>query len=213
MGNSAVGKSSLVARFTTNEFKRDSKSTIGVEFSTKSMQLGDKRVKAQIWDTAGQERYRSITSSYYRGAVGALLVYDVTDSNSFDDLHVWLKEVRENAEEDCRVMLCGNKCDLGGGDQQRRRVHEREAHTFARNNGLAFIETSAKDATGVDEAFKRILEEICKTQGKKQLTRSHSKQGYAPRAGQKLGVQPPIDLTDQAEDVEKKSVGGCCASA
>jgi small GTP-binding protein len=208
MGNSAVGKSSLVRRFTSNEFRKDSKSTIGVEFSTMSVRVGDKSVKAQIWDTAGQERYRSITSSYYRGAVGALLVYDVTDSNSFDDLHVWLKEIRQNAEEDCRIMLCGNKCDL----ESQRRVNEREALVFARNNGLAFIETSAKDATGVDEAFTRILEEICKTQGKKQLTRTFSKQGYAPKAGRKLGIEEAIDLSDQVKDDGKKSVGGCCAS-
>lgn len=209
MGNSAVGKSCLVGRFTKNEFNRDSKSTIGVEFSTKSVRVGDKLVKAQIWDTAGQERYRSIASSYYRGAVGAFLVYDVTDSNSFDDLHVWLKEIRDHAEEDCRVMLCGNKCDL----VDQRRVTEREGRAFARSNGLAFIETSAKDATGVDDAFTRTLEEICKTQGKKQLARTHSKQGYAPKKrGQKIGIEQAIDLSDQAKDDEKKSVGGCCAS-
>jgi small GTP-binding protein len=104
MGNSAVGKTCLVGRFTDNEFKRDSKSTIGVEFSTKSVQVGDKSVKAQIWDTAGQERYRSIASSYFRGAVGAFLVYDVTDSSSFDDLHVWLKEIQDNAEEVCMYL-------------------------------------------------------------------------------------------------------------
>jgi len=141
--------------------------------------------------------------------VGAFLVYDVTDSNSFDDLTVWLKEIRDHAEEDCRIMLCGNKCDLG--DQ--RRVSEREGRVFARNNGLAFIETSAKDATGVDDAFTRTLEEICKTQGNKQLTRTHSKQGYAPKmGGQKIGIEQPIDLSDQAHDDGKKAVGGCCAT-
>lgn len=209
MGNTAVGKSCLVSRFTKNEFARDSKSTIGVEFSTKTVQVGDKLIKAQIWDTAGQERYRSIASSYYRGAVGAFLVYDVTDSNSFDDLHVWLKEIQDNAEEDCRVMLCGNKCDL----ESSRRVSEREGRVFARDNGLAFIETSAKDATGVDDAFTRTLEEICRTQQKKQLTRTHSKQGYAPKkGGQKIGIEPVLDLNDQVEDDGKQGVGGCCAT-
>merc|ERR1712050_631591 len=96
-----------------NEFNKDSKSTIGVEFATKTVQIEDnKLVKAQIWDTAGQERYRSIASSYYRGAVGALLVYDVTDRNSFNHVPMWLKEVEENAEKDCLIMLVGNKMDL-----------------------------------------------------------------------------------------------------
>lgn len=94
LGDSGVGKSNLVFRFTKNEFNKDSKSTIGVEFATKTVQIDDnKLVKAQIWDTAGQERYRSIASSYYRGAVGALLVYDVTDRNSFNHVPMWLKEV------------------------------------------------------------------------------------------------------------------------
>jgi Ras-related protein Rab-11A len=109
LGDSGVGKSNLVFRFTKNEFNKDSKSTIGVEFATKTVQIEDnKLVKAQIWDTAGQERYRSIASSYYRGAVGALLVYDVTDRNSFNHVPMWLKEVEENAEKDCLIMLVGN---------------------------------------------------------------------------------------------------------
>lgn len=105
-----MGKSNLVFRFTKNEFNKDSKSTIGVEFATKTVQIEDNRlVKAQIWDTAGQERYRSIASSYYRGAVGALLVYDITDRESFNHVPTWLKEIEENAEKDCLIMLVGNK--------------------------------------------------------------------------------------------------------
>ena len=121
-------------------------------------------VKAQIWDTAGQERYRSIASSYYRGAVGALLVYDITDRESFNHVPMWLKEVEENAEKDCLIMLVGNKMDLS----EERSVFVRDGRSFARKHGLAFIETSALDATGVDTAFQRILQEIYKTQTKKQ---------------------------------------------
>jgi Ras-related protein Rab-11A len=103
LGDSGVGKSNLVFRFTKNEFNKDSKSTIGVEFATKTVQIDDnKLVKAQIWDTAGQERYRSIASSYYRGAVGALLVYDVTDRNSFNHVPMWLKEVEVRG--DCTTL-------------------------------------------------------------------------------------------------------------
>ncbi len=142
-----------------------SKSTIGVEFATKTVQIDDNRlVKAQIWDTAGQERYRSIASSYYRGAVGALLVYDITDRESFNHVPMWLKEVEENAEKDCLIMLVGNKMDLS----EERAVFVRDGRSFARKNGLAFIETSALDSTGVDTAFQRILQEIYKTQTKKQ---------------------------------------------
>ena len=161
LGDSGVGKSNLVWRFTKNEFNQDSKSTIGVEFATKTVQIEDnKMVKAQIWDTAGQERYRSIASSYYRGALGALLVYDITDQNSFNNAPMWLKEVEENSEKDCLIMLVGNKMDL----TEQRQVSVRDGRSYARKNGLAFIETSALDSTGVETAFQRILQEIYKQQ-------------------------------------------------
>eukprot|EP01036_Dinobryon_divergens_P032180 gene32180-41720_t len=98
IGDSGVGKSNLLSRFTRNEFNLESKSTIGVEFATKSIQVDSKIVKAQIWDTAGQERYRAITSAYYRGAVGALLVYDISKRSTFENVERWLKELRDHAE-------------------------------------------------------------------------------------------------------------------
>ena len=204
-------------RFTKNEFNKDSKSTIGVEFATKTVQIEDnKLVKAQIWDTAGQERYRSIASSYYRGAVGALLVYDVTDRNSFNHVPMWLKEVEENAEKDCLIMLVGNKMDLN--DQ--RTVFVRDGRSFARKNGLAFIETSALDATGVDTAFQRILQEIYKVQTKKQLKSVNAKAdgggGGAAAPGRGAAAQPArgqaITLTAQPEPKQmQQAKGGCCA--
>jgi len=217
LGDSGVGKSNLVFRFTKNEFNKDSKSTIGVEFATKTVQIEDnKLVKAQIWDTAGQERYRSIASSYYRGAVGALLVYDVTDRNSFNHVPMWLKEVEENAEKDCLIMLVGNKMDLN--DQ--RTVFVRDGRSFARKNGLAFIETSALDATGVDTAFQRILQEIYKTQTKKQLkTQSKSGSGGGPTNTPSSAQNPSvargqtISLTQQPDQSQQQGnrKGGCCA--
>lgn len=208
LGDSGVGKSNLVFRFTRNEFNKDSKSTIGVEFATKTVQIDDnKLVKAQIWDTAGQERYRSIASSYYRGAVGALLVYDVTDRNSFNHVPMWLKEVEENAEKDCLIMLVGNKMDL----QEQRTVFVRDGRSFARKNGLAFIETSALDATGVETAFQRILQEIYKTQTKKQLKNVSGKSngaggpgGSTPSRGQSIQLQP------EDHNGEEKAKNGCC---
>ena len=112
IGDSGVGKSNLLSRFTRNEFSLDSKSTIGVEFATKSIQAEGKTIKAQIWDTAGQERYRAITSAYYRGAVGALLVYDLTKHGTFENVDRWLRELRDHAEANIVVMLVGNKSDL-----------------------------------------------------------------------------------------------------
>merc|ERR1712211_36727 len=112
IGDSGVGKSNLLSRFTRNEFHLDSKSTIGVEFATRSIQHDGKIIKAQIWDTAGQERYRAITSAYYRGAVGALLVYDISKQATFKNVERWLTELREHADNNIVIMLVGNKSDL-----------------------------------------------------------------------------------------------------
>ena len=172
----------------------------------------NKLVKAQIWDTAGQERYRSIASSYYRGAVGALLVYDVTDRNSFNHVPMWLKEVEENAEKDCLIMLVGNKMDL----HEQRTVFVRDGRSFARKNGLAFIETSALDATGVDTAFQRILQEIYKTQTKKQLNSNNNKKSENGQAHGNGSVSrgKPINLTTEPEpsDLAQSKAGGCCGT-
>lgn len=112
IGDSGVGKSNLLSRFTRNEFNLESKSTIGVEFATRSIQVDGKTVKAQIWDTAGQERYRAITSAYYRGAVGALLVYDIAKHLTYENVDRWLKELRDHADSNIVIMLVGNKSDL-----------------------------------------------------------------------------------------------------
>ena len=112
IGDSGTGKSNLLSRFTRNEFSLDSRSTIGVEFATRSINLDGKTIKAQIWDTAGQERYRAITSAYYRGAVGALLVYDIAKHSTYINVSRWLKELRDHADSNIVVMLVGNKSDL-----------------------------------------------------------------------------------------------------
>jgi Ras-related protein Rab-11A len=127
IGDSGVGKSNLLSRFTRNEFNLDSKSTIGVEFATRSIQVDAKTIKAQIWDTAGQERYRAITSAYYRGAVGALLVYDISKHQTYDNVNRWLKELRDHADSNIVIMLVGNKSDL----RHLRAVPTEEAKQFA----------------------------------------------------------------------------------
>ncbi|CAN8065138.1 unnamed protein product [Agarophyton chilense] len=156
IGDSGVGKSNLLLRFTRNEVDLNSKTTIGVEFATRSVPIQGKIIKAQIWDTAGQERYRAITSAYYRGAVGALLVYDITKKNTFESVARWLKELKDHADSKIVVMLVGNKCDL----KNERQVSVEDGTEAAAKFGLSFLETSALDATNVDESFKQVLEQI-----------------------------------------------------
>jgi len=156
IGDSGVGKSNLLSRFTRNEFNLESKSTIGVEFATRSIQCDGKTIKAQIWDTAGQERYRAITSAYYRGAVGALLVYDIAKGVTYENVERWLNELRDHADSNIVIMLVGNKSDL----RHLRAVPTEQAASFSEKYGLSFIETSALDSTNVELAFQRILTEI-----------------------------------------------------
>ncbi|GAV07165.1 hypothetical protein RvY_17040 [Ramazzottius varieornatus] len=186
IGDSGVGKSNLLSRFTRNEFDLESKSTIGVEFATRSVQVDGKTVKAQIWDTAGQERYRAITSAYYRGAVGALLVYDVCKHMTFDSVERWLRELRDNADQKIVIMLVGNKSDL----RHLRAVPTEEAKSFAEKNGLTFIETSALDATNVEQAFYSTLHEIYKIVTTKEITNE------APRGALDPGNPIKVDAKD-----------------
>lgn len=184
IGDSGVGKSNLLSRFTRNEFNLESKSTIGVEFATRSISVDNKTIKAQIWDTAGQERYRAITSAYYRGAVGALLVYDIAKQQSFENVTRWLRELRDHADSNIVIMLVGNKSDL----RHLRAVPTEEAKAFAAENNLSFIETSALDASNVEAAFENILTEIYRIVSSKQLDSGDSV--AAPSSGQPINITP-----------------------
>lgn len=165
IGDSGVGKSNLLSRFARNEFSLESKSTIGVEFATRSIHVDDKIVKAQIWDTAGQERYRAITSAYYRGAVGALLVYDVTRHITFENVERWLKELRDHTDSNIVIMLVGNKADL----RHLRAVSTDDAKTFAERENTFFMETSALESMNVENAFTEVLTQIYRIASKKSL--------------------------------------------
>ena len=156
VGESGVGKSNLLLRFTRNEFDADKRSTIGVEFATRSITYCEKNIRAQIWDTAGQERYRAITNAYYRGALGALVVYDITKKNSFESVERWLQELHDNADKKVVQMIIGNKSDLS----QTREVETAEGEEMAKKNGAFFFETSALDGTNVEEAFMTLLKKI-----------------------------------------------------
>lgn len=168
IGESGVGKSNLLSRFTKNEFNHDSRTTIGVEFSTRTVELNGFIIKAQIWDTAGLERYRAITSAYYRGAVGALLVYDITKHLTYESVERWLKELYEHAEKNIVVMLVGNKTDL----ESERSVPTEEARSFAEKHQLLFVETSALESINVEAAFSSVLAEIHRKVNNKEVVRT-----------------------------------------
>ncbi|CBQ71863.1 hypothetical protein NDA18_003426 [Ustilago nuda] len=198
IGDSGTGKSNLLSRFTRNEFSLESKSTIGVEFATRSISVDGKTVKAQIWDTAGQERYRAITSAYYRGAVGALLVYDIAKHPTYVNVSRWLKELRDHADSNIVIMLVGNKSDL----RHLRAVPTDEAKAFAAENNLSFIETSALDASNVEQAFQNILTEIYRIVSNKALQSSDDV--IKPSGGETITVQP------SADDGGQTKKNGCC---
>ncbi|XP_041994450.1 ras-related protein RIC2-like [Salvia splendens] len=199
IGDSGVGKSNLLSRFTRNEFSLESKSTIGVEFATRSLTVDGKVIKAQIWDTAGQERYRAITSAYYRGAVGALLVYDVTRHSTFESVERWLRELRDHTDPNIVVMLIGNKCDL----RHLVAVSTDDGTSFAEKESLYFMETSALDATNVENAFTEVLTQIHRIVSKKSIEAGDD--GNAQNVPSK-GEQ--IDVSKGASGVKQ---GGCCS--
>ncbi|CAH9126975.1 unnamed protein product [Cuscuta epithymum] len=149
IGDTGVGKSCLFLQFTDKRFQPVHDLTIGVEFGARMVSIDNKQVKLQIWDTAGQESFRSITRSYYRGAAGALLVYDITRRETFNHLASWLEDAKQHANANMTIMLIGNKCDLS----HRRAVSTEEGEQFAKDNGLIFMEASAKTAQNVEEAF------------------------------------------------------------
>ena len=190
IGNSAVGKSSLLLRFSDNIFNDSFLPTIGVDFKIRTFDLNNKIVKLQIWDTAGQERFKTITSSYYKGAHGIIMVYDITDKQSFKNIDNWLGEVEKHASENVNKLLVGNKCDL----ESNRQVTYEEGKAYADQLGIKFIETSAKESKNVDSAFITMSNEI-KTRVQKNDT-----PGLNDIAPSKK-IQPGQNVTNQS---------GCC---
>jgi len=189
IGDSGVGKSCLLLRFADDNFTDSYISTIGVDFRFRTITIDKKTVKLQIWDTAGQERFRTITSAYYRGADGIIMVYDVTSQESFDHVEEWLSEVDRYANEGTSKLLVGNKADLVDEKQ----VSEEVAQRFAEKLGICCIETSAKTATNVDNAFLTMAKELIKTK--------ESGPAAKGSTGKKLDLK----------NVSQKKNGGCCA--
>lgn len=164
IGDSGVGKSCLLLRFADDSFTDTYVSTIGVDFRFRTLDIDGKQIKLQIWDTAGQERFRTITSAYYRGADGIIVVYDITQRDSFDHVDDWLREASRYAKEGVMKMIVGNKCDKDVD----RLVTVEDGAQLADKNGMEFIETSSRNATNVDAAFRLIAQQLIqlkKTQG------------------------------------------------
>ena len=156
VGDSGVGKTNLLLRYLKNEFNTQTKATVGVEFGNTKVQIDNALIKAQIWDTAGQERYRSITSAYYKGAHGALVVYDITRKSSFDSVEKWLSDLKNNGEEKMVIMAIGNKCDM----VNERVISTEDGEAKAQRNNIAFLETSALNATNVAKAFDELIQKL-----------------------------------------------------
>jgi Ras-related protein Rab-8A len=158
IGDSGVGKSCLLLRFSDDSFTPSFITTIGIDFKIRTIDLEGKKIKLQIWDTAGQERFRTITTAYYRGAMGILLVYDVTDEKSFANMGNWIRNIEQHASENVNKILIGNKCDL----VDKRVVDSVKGKALADEYRIKFLETSAKNSINVDEAFISLARDIKK---------------------------------------------------
>jgi len=156
LGDTAVGKSCLVVRFVRDEFFEFQEPTIGAAFLTQSVATGAATVKFEIWDTAGQERYRSLAPMYYRGAAAAIVVYDITNKDSFNGAKSWVKELQRRGDPNAVIALAGNKADL----QSKRKIDYQEAQQYAEENGIMHIETSAKNDTNVKSLFHEIAQKL-----------------------------------------------------
>ena len=199
VGDMAVGKSCILLQFTDNKFRNQHELTIGVEFGAKTISINGKSVKIQIWDTAGQEAFQAITRTYYKGAIGALLVYDITRKETFIHVTKWLEEVRNNSSKTITVILIGNKKDL----EDKRQVSYEEGEAFAKENGLMFLETSAKTAYNVVESFN--LSAQC-------ILNNIQKNGVDPTVNSNVKLNnnnaSPGGINPGIEGNDKKS--GCC---
>ena len=160
IGDSGVGKTNILSRFTLDKFNENSKNTIGADFSSMDLMINNKSIKTQFWDTAGQEKYRAMSSAYYKNCQGAFVVYDITNRESFENLNSWLLELKEHGDKNILIFLIGNKNDL----KDKREIMEEEGSNFAKKEGIFFKEVSAKDNNDhcINNAFDELFKEILK---------------------------------------------------
>ena len=191
IGDSAVGKTNILSKFIEDKFDKDSKATVGVEFGTKNFEIDGLIVKAQIWDTAGQERYRSITSAYYKGAKGCLIVYDITRKATFESVDRWLSDVKGSSDNKLSIILIGNKCD----DENERKVTKEEGEEKAKYHNIAFLETSALNGTNIEKAFQELINDVY-----------HNNKGDFKKDINLLLDDKAVDISEP-----KKEEKGCCS--
>ena len=194
VGASGVGKTSMVQRLVDKIYSDDKQPTIGVEFKCFQTTLGEDTVKLNIWDTAGQEKFRSVSKAYFRNAIGALLVFSISDKRSFDELDGWLNDLQSLASPNAAIILVGNKCDL----EEKREVSNSDAEVFAQRHGLEFIETSALDTTNIDETFIKLANLI------------HNKVKKGDIKGNFKANSPQLILNQQQNGEGVKQNSNCC---
>nr|CAD7430207.1 unnamed protein product [Timema monikensis] len=185
IGDSGVGKTCVLFRFSEDAFNTTFISTIGIDFKIRTIELDGKKIKLQIWDTAGQERFRTITTAYYRGAMGIMLVYDITNEKSFENIKNWIRNIEENASADVEKMLLGNKCEL----TEKRQVTKERGEQLAIEYGIKFMETSAKASINVEDAFFTLARDI-KTKMEKKLKLPGSTSHWLFSAGEFTALTP-----------------------
>lgn len=191
VGDSGVGKSCLLLRFSEDSFTTSFMSTIGIDFKIKKVMIDDKCCKLQIWDTAGQERFRTITKAYYRGAMGILLVYDTTDENSFRNVRTWMRNIEQNTAPTVNKVLIGNKSDI---PDDKRVISTKMGQALADEFGVAFFETSAKSGALVEDSFLHISRDV------KNRLEAEQPEGAAPVAS--------VRVSESASKAKKKKT--CC---
>ena len=191
IGDSSVGKTNILYKFLSDEFDQNTRPTIGVEFATKNFEIENNIIKTQIWDTAGQERYRSITTSYYKGTKGCLLVYDITRKSSFENLDMWINDIKSAGNENLSIILVGNKCDL----EDDRKVSKEVAEEKAKLYNIAFMETSALNGTNIEKAFNELINDVYKNNHKL----------FEKETNLLIDKKKTIDINEK-----KKEEKGCC---
>jgi len=198
IGDSGVGKSCLLLRFSEDSFTPSFITTIGIDFKIKKIFLDNKWVKLQIWDTAGQERFRTITSAYYRGAMGILLVYDVTDEASFNNIRNWMRNIEQHASDNVNKILVGNKSDMA---DEKRAVPFSKGQALADEYKIQFFETSAKDNSNVEEVFTSIAKDVMQ---RLQQEQADQQQTASPST---------LKLTSNLDKAKQRKKKGCCDTA
>ena len=202
IGDTSVGKTNILSKYLSDEFDPESKATVGVEFGTKNFKIENNIVKVQIWDTAGQERYRSITNAYYKGAKGSLLVYDITNRKSFDNLDKWISDLKTNGDSSLSIVLLGNKSDL----ENQRQISIEEGKNKAAFFNVAFMETSALNGNNIEKAFDELISDVYKNH--KELFEKSAKVQISDNKGIDLDVKENKDNNNKKD--ENTSKKGCC---